>query len=169
MSVRVVDPARLDEGSSTARVARALAAAGIATEIVEFAAGTRTSADAAAAIGCRVAQIAKSIVFRATRSDRAVVVVTSGALRVSEAHVAEAVGEPVGKANAEFVRSKTGFAIGGVAPFGLAPGCLLLVDSCLQDIDPIWAAAGTPSTVFQLRSEQIARIDGVRVVAVSQD
>lgn len=169
MSVRVIDPAGLDPASSTARVARALSAAAIDTEIVEFAAGTRTSADAAAAIGCSVAQIAKSIVFRAKASERAVVVVTSGALRVDETRVAAVLGEPVGKADADFVRSKTGFAIGGVAPLGLVGDVALLVDASLLKIDPVWAAAGTPSTVFRLPSAAIAQLPGATVAAVSQE
>lgn len=145
---------------------RALEAAGVATEILAFAAGTRTSADAAAAIGCELAQIAKSIVFRAMASDRAVVVVTSGALRVDEKQVAAVIGEPVGKAGADFVRSRTGFAIGGVAPVGLPGEVDLLVDRSLLAIDPIWAAAGTPDTVFRLSAAELAGLPGARVASV---
>lgn len=161
MTVRVVDPAMVDPASSTARVLAALGANGIAAEIVEFAAGTRTSADAAAAIGCSVAQIAKTIVFRARESDRAVLVIASGADRVDEARVAAVLGEPVGKADASFVRERTGFAIGGVAPLGHAGEVAVLLDAALLALDPVWAAAGTPSTVFRLASSELARLPGV--------
>ena len=166
--IRVVDTASLDAASSTARVARALAAAGIATEIVAFAAGTRTSADAAAAIGCELAQIAESIVFRATQSDRAVVVVTSCSLCVDEARVSACIGEEVGKAGADFVRDRTGFAIGGVAPGGLPAEAVLLVDLRLLALDPVWAAAGTPRTVFRLPSAALAGLPGAQLASVSQ-
>lgn len=163
MSVRVIDPASVDPASSTARVLGGLAASGIAAEIVEFAAGTRTSADAAAAIGCDVAQIAKTIVFRARTSDRAVLVVASGADRVDEARVAALLGEPIGKADANFVRERTGFAIGGVAPLGHTGEVAVLLDDALLGLDPVWAAAGTPSTVFRLASADLARLPGVTV------
>ena len=106
----------MSEGSGTSadRVRQALAALGVAADIREFGASTRTSADAAAAIGCTVAQIAKSLVFKAKPSGRAVLVIASGINRVSEAKLAAAVGEGIGKADATFVRDKTGFAIGGV-------------------------------------------------------
>ena len=104
--------------SSVARVRQALAELGVETEIKEFSASTRTSADAAAAIGCSVAQIAKSLVFRARPSGRAILVMASGANRVDEAKLAARLGETIGKADADFVRSETGFAIGGVAPVG---------------------------------------------------
>src|SRR5215470_9750475 len=103
---------------SVDRVRSALAALGLPSEIKEFAASTRTSADAAAAIGCAVAQIAKSLVFRAKPSGRAILVMASGANRVDEKKLAAALGETIGKADADFVRSETGFAIGGVAPVG---------------------------------------------------
>ena len=103
---------------SAERVRQALAAAGLAAEIRVLAASTRSAADAAAAVGCSVAQIAKSLVFRARPSDRPVLVVASGTNRVDEAAVAALVGEALAKADAAFVRDRTGFAIGGVAPVG---------------------------------------------------
>ena len=102
------------------RTQRLLAEAGIDTQVVEFEQPTRTSAEAAAAIGCTVAEIAKSVVFRAKQSGGAVVVVASGDNRVCEDKVARLVGEKLGRADADFVRAATGYAIGGVAPLGHA-------------------------------------------------
>jgi len=122
---------------------------------VEFEQTTRTSADAAAAIGCTVAEIAKSVVFRATRSGQAVVVVASGANRVSEEKVAAKVGEPLARADAEFVRAATGYVIGGVAPIGHAQPVKLLLDEDLRQFARVWAAAGTPHTVFPLTPDEL--------------
>lgn len=154
---------------SRERVERALAELGIASEIVEFPQGTRTCADAAAAIGCSVAQIAKSVVLRAKHSDRPVVVIASGANRVCERKVAELIGEPVGRADADFVRAKTGFAIGGVAPVGHAGPVCLLVDRDLLAIDPLWAAAGTPSTVFRVSAAALGALPSARLADVRLD
>src|SRR6185295_12263623 len=99
---------------------------------VDFEQPTRTSAEAAAAIGCSVAEIAKSIVFRGKTSGLAVVVIASGENRVNEAKVAAKLGEPVVRADADFVRSATGYVIGGVAPLGYAQDAKLLLDQDLQ-------------------------------------
>jgi prolyl-tRNA editing enzyme YbaK/EbsC (Cys-tRNA(Pro) deacylase) len=149
--------------SSTARVKQALAELGVETEIKAFSASTRTSADAAAAIGCTVAQIAKSLVFRAKPSGRAILVMASGANRVDEAKLAAKLGETIGKADADFVRAETGFAIGGVAPVGHdveKRGIRLktLIDRDLLQYDVIWAAAGSPNSVFRLTPGDLVRI-----------
>ncbi|MBS0543055.1 MAG: YbaK/EbsC family protein, partial [Proteobacteria bacterium] len=132
------------------RTQRLLAEAGIDTRVVEFEQPTRTSAEAAAAIGCTVAEIAKSVVFRAKQSGSAVVVVASGDNRVCEDKVARLVGEKLGRADADFVREATGYAIGGVSPLGYAGPVTLLLDADLQRFARIWAAAGTPFSVFPL-------------------
>lgn len=155
--------------SSQQRVAAALAAAGIDTEIREFPNGTRTAADAAAAIGCEVAEIAKSIVLRAVESDRLVVVVTSGSNRVDEKKVAATLGEHLSKADADFVRGRTGFAIGGVAPVGHIEPPLLLIDRDLLQYRHIWAAAGTPNSVFRLTPEQLTQLTAGRVADIKQE
>jgi prolyl-tRNA editing enzyme YbaK/EbsC (Cys-tRNA(Pro) deacylase) len=149
--------------SSAGRVREALAELGLAAEIREFDASTRTSADAAAAIGCSVAQIAKSLVFRAKPSGRAVLVIASGVNRVSEAKLAAAVGEAIGKADAAFVRDKTGFAIGGVAPVGHIGKPVILIDEDLLQFADIWAAAGTPNSVFRLAAADLQRVTGGRI------
>jgi prolyl-tRNA editing enzyme YbaK/EbsC (Cys-tRNA(Pro) deacylase) len=153
--------------SSVERVRAALLAAGHPDTITEFAEGTRTSADAAAAIGCSVAQIAKSIVFRA--GDRAVVVIASGANRVDAAKVAAALGVAVRRADADWVRAATGFVIGGVAPVGHIAPPLLLFDEDLLALHPVWAAAGSPSHVFQTEAATLARITGASTANIREE
>jgi Cys-tRNA(Pro) deacylase len=142
------------------RVAQLLHDAGVDTQVVEFEQPTRTSAEAAAALGCEVAQIAKSIVFRGAQSGNAVVVVASGANRVSESKVAGHVGEPLARADAEFVRSATGYAIGGVAPIGHATAVKMLLDEDIRRFTTVWAAGGTPYSVFALEPDDLRRITG---------
>ena len=140
------------------RIAQLVRDAGIETQVVEFEQTTRTSAEAAAAVGCEVAQIAKTIVFRGKASGLAVVVVASGANRVSEKKVEERVGEPLGRADADFVREATGFAIGGVAPVGHAKPIKMLLDEDLRRFESIWAAGGTPFAVFPLTPGQLREL-----------
>jgi prolyl-tRNA editing enzyme YbaK/EbsC (Cys-tRNA(Pro) deacylase) len=142
--------------------------AGIDTRVVEFEQPTRTSADAAAAIGCSVAEIAKSIVFRAQKSGRAIIVVASGDNRISEAKVAEKVGEPLLRADGQFVRTATGYAIGGVAPIGHSQAVTLLLDEDLRRFQTIWAAAGTPFSVFPLSPDQLRTLTGAEWADVRQ-
>ncbi len=155
---------------SVARVRAALLAAGHPDTIAEFPAGTRTAAEAAAAVGCTVAQIAKSIVFRPVGDDvgRAVVIVTSGANRIDPAKAAAALGVELARADADWVRATTGFTIGGVAPIGHITPPLLLLDADLLALDPIWAAAGTPSNVFRTTPTELRRITGAPVAEVKQ-
>jgi prolyl-tRNA editing enzyme YbaK/EbsC (Cys-tRNA(Pro) deacylase) len=142
------------------RVAALLQEAGVDARIVEFEQPTRTSAEAAAAIGCEVAEIAKSIVFRGRASGAAIVVVASGANRVSEAKVAAHVGEPLARADADFVREATGYAIGGVAPVGYPRPAKLLLDEELRRFATVWAAGGTPYSVFPLAPDELRRVTG---------
>ena len=140
---------------SAQRVRDALAARGAPCEVVELPASTRTAADAAAAVGCAVAQIAKSIVFRTVQSGRPVLVIASGANRVNEARIAAYLGEAIEKADADFVRAQTGFAIGGVPPVGHAQSITTIVDEDLLAPGDIWAAAGTPNAVFKLAAASL--------------
>jgi prolyl-tRNA editing enzyme YbaK/EbsC (Cys-tRNA(Pro) deacylase) len=155
--------------TSQQRVESALVAAGLPVDIRVFPAGTKTAADAAAAIPCAVAEIAKSIVLRAVSSNRVVVVVTSGSNRVDEAKVARRLGEAVARADANFVRSKTGFAIGGVAPIGHLEPPLMLIDTDLLQYDYVWAAAGTGDSVFCLTPAQLQRLTGAPVADIKQE
>ena len=152
--------------TSAERVRQALAALGHTAEIKEFAETTRTSADAAAAIGCTVAQIAKSLVFRAIASGRAVLVIASGANRVDEKRLAAALDDRIAKADATFVRDKTGFAIGGVAPVGHTEKPITFIDEDLLQHAEIWAAAGTPNAVFRLTPQALVAMTGGRVIAI---
>jgi prolyl-tRNA editing enzyme YbaK/EbsC (Cys-tRNA(Pro) deacylase) len=150
------------------RTARLLQESGITAEVVEFEMPTRTSAEAAAAIGCSVAEIAKSVVFRGRNSGRAIVVVASGTNRVSESKIAAKVGEPLTRADAEFVRAATGYAIGGVAPIGHEQPVTLLLDGNLRCFATVWAAAGTPFAVFPLTPDELGRITGADWADISE-
>lgn len=154
--------------SSVERVRAALLAAGHEDSIAEFPAGTRTAADAAAAIGCTVAQIAKSIVFRA-ETGQAAVVIASGSNRVDAAKLAALLGTRLRRADADWVRETTGFAIGGVAPLGHTAPPLLVFDQDLLDLHPIWAAAGSPSHVFRTEAQTLARITGAVVGDIKEE
>lgn len=151
-------------GGSVERVRAALLAAGHEDTITAFPAGTRTAADAAAAVGCDVAQIAKSIVFRA--GGRAAVVITSGANRVDQAKAERVLGQKLGRADADWVREATGFAVGGVSPVGHTSPPLLLLDDDLRVLDPIWAAAGSPLHVFRTTAADLLRMTGATVADV---
>ncbi len=145
---------------SVARVRAALAAHGLADGIVSLPAAARTARDAAAQLGCEVAQIANSLVFRGERSGSALLVMSSGANRVDPARLEMIFGEPAGKADAAFVREHSGFAIGGVAPVGHATTMRTVIDRDLMSHREIWAAAGHPHTVFPLTPDALARITG---------
>lgn len=149
---------------SAQRVADAAATLGLAIEIVTFEYSTRTAEEAAAAIGCHVGQIVKSLVF--TVSGNPVVALVSGANQLDTRKLAAlfAVGrKQVERADAETVRAATGFAIGGVPPFGHATATELFIDSDLLLYDVIWAAAGTPNTVFAILPNDLARVTGGKI------
>jgi prolyl-tRNA editing enzyme YbaK/EbsC (Cys-tRNA(Pro) deacylase) len=145
------------------RVTEALRAFGGDHTIVELTEPARTAADAARLVGCRVGQIANSLVFRAR--DAAILVMASGGRRVDPARIADALGEAVDKADADFVRARTGFTIGGVAPLGhTVPPSTVLVDEELLAWTEIWAAGGHPRTVFRLTPDELVQMTGGRVI-----
>jgi prolyl-tRNA editing enzyme YbaK/EbsC (Cys-tRNA(Pro) deacylase) len=156
-----------DLPASAAKVQMALAARGFAFEIRELDQATRTAAEAAAAIGCDVSQIAKSIVFRGAASGRAVLVIASGANRVDEMVVGALLGESLGKADADFVRRETGFVIGGVPPAGHDRPVVTFIDADLLAFGEIWAAAGTPFAVFRLDPAGLADLTGGRIAEIA--
>jgi len=127
----------------------------------------RTAQEAADALGITLGQIAKSVVFRRKLDEAAVLVVTSGDKRVDERKVAALVGA-VGRADAEFVKARTGFSIGGVAPVGHIEPPVLLIDRELFRFDEIWAAAGHPNGVFRLSPDELAQLTGAPVHDVVQ-
>lgn len=144
-----------------------LAARGLQCQVIELPSSTRTAGEAAASIGCTVAQIAKSIVFKASESGRAVLVVASGVNRINEETIGSCLGESVEKATAEFVRESTGFAIGGVPPCGHGQSLITFVDRDLLSLDVLWAAAGTPNAVFRVQPEDLVALTGGQVVDVA--
>jgi prolyl-tRNA editing enzyme YbaK/EbsC (Cys-tRNA(Pro) deacylase)/protein tyrosine phosphatase (PTP) superfamily phosphohydrolase (DUF442 family) len=159
-------PATLSD--SAQRVQNALAAHGFTLAVAELPQSTRTAAEAAAAVGCSVGQIVKSLIFRGAKSGRAVLVLASGSNRVDEAAVAGPLGEPLEKADADFVRARTGFVIGGVPPVGHNESMPTFVDEDLMAYDVLWAAAGTPNAVFKLTPADLLRLTQGIVIRLKQ-
>ena len=152
---------------SALKVQKALNAFGLQLEVIELPASTRTSQEAAQAIGCQVGQIAKSIIFQALTSHRPVMVIASGPNRVNEDVIEVLIGEAIGKADADFVHQRTGFVIGGVPPVGHIEHIETFIDQDLLQYSEIWAAAGTPHAVFRLTPDDLQRItDGMLVKVI---
>lgn len=150
------------------RVAALLDGLGHDRPIVMLPASGKTSAEAAASLGCSVAEIAKSIVFRRLADDVAVMVIASGADRVDEDKVAALAG-PIGKANARFVKEKIGYAIGGVCPIGHASRTVVYIDNKVMQFEQMWAAAGHPHAVFPLTPAQLQAMTGAPVADLHTD
>ena len=152
------------------RISKALQLKNHAHMPVMLADAARTAQQAAEALGVELGQIAKSIVFKRKSDGVAVLVITSGDKRVDQAKVEALVcaGERLGRADAEFVKSKTGFSIGGVSPLAHATPCVVLIDAELWRFDTLWAAAGHPHAVFQLRPQDLVALTGAPVVDVAQ-
>jgi prolyl-tRNA editing enzyme YbaK/EbsC (Cys-tRNA(Pro) deacylase) len=146
--------------ATAASALKVQAVLGDAHQVLEFDAGTRTATDAARAIGCGVAEIAKSLVFRGLTSARPVLVIASGFNRVDEDAVAALIGEATGRADAGFVRDMTGFAIGGVPPVGHRVPPRALIDDDLFAFEAVWAAAGTPNAVFRVAPADLLELTG---------
>lgn len=145
----------------------AAVARGLSLEVREFPEGTKTAADAARAVGCDVAQIVKSVVLMA--GGEPVVALTSGANRVDLAKVGAAVGAgEVRKADADEARAATGFAIGGTPPFGYPGPVRVLMDLDLLELDEVWAAAGTPMTVFPIAPEDLRVAAGAEAADLAE-
>lgn len=152
--------------SSAQKVQDALHSIGLTLEVVELPDSTRTAVEAAQAIGCQVAQIVKSIVFKGKRSMRPVLVIASGINRVDEKKIEALIGEPLGKADADYVRERTGFVIGGIPPLGHVERLETFIDEELLQFTEVWAAAGTPHAVFRLNPSDLERMTGGKVVAI---
>ncbi len=149
------------------RVARVLQAHGHAHLPVMLDGAARTAQEAADALGIALGQIAKSIIFRRKSDEAAVLVVTSGDRRVDEKKVDALVGK-TGRADADFVKARTGFSIGGVSPLGHLQAPVTLIDRELFRFEEIWAAAGHPHAVFKLRPQDLERLTGAPVADVVQ-
>ncbi len=152
---------------SLKRVRAALEAAGETPDIRETALA-RTAQDAADALGCGVDQIAKSIIFRGTESNEALLFVTAGGNRVDADKATALAGEPLDKADAALIRAQTGFAIGGVSPVGHLNPIRSFLDPRLMDFEVIWAAAGTPHHVFAIAPQRLSVLTGAEFVEFTE-
>jgi prolyl-tRNA editing enzyme YbaK/EbsC (Cys-tRNA(Pro) deacylase) len=150
------------------RVQDALRARGFANTVRELEVPVRTAAAAAEVVGCTPAQIVKSLVFQGVTSGVPVLVVASGAHRVSEARLAVLVGEPVAMGAPRFVRDATGFAIGGIPPLGHTRSLATFVDAHLLGLGELWAAAGHPNSLFPLTADELVRMTNGRVAEVAE-
>lgn len=149
-------------------VLQALQKAGISTTIHTFSSSTRTASDAANSIGCSVGQIVKSLVFRLVSSDTPVLVLISGSDRASEERLAQVLKDKVERANADFVRQQTGYSIGGVPPLGHPEKLRTIVDDNLLQYETVWAAAGTPYSVFSLTTTDLLRATSGELYSVRE-
>jgi prolyl-tRNA editing enzyme YbaK/EbsC (Cys-tRNA(Pro) deacylase) len=149
------------------RVQDALAAKGLASEVRHMTQTTRTAEDAAAACGCKVGQIVKSLVFRGARSGNPYLLLVSGSNRVDEKGVAARIGESLKRPDAQYVRDMTGFAIGGIPPLGHDRPLATYLDEALLTFDVVWAAAGTPDAVFPVAPADLAKATGASVIPVA--
>ena len=134
--------------------------------MLELPNSTRTAVEAAQAVGCQVGQIVKSLIFKANRTRRPILVIASGANRVDEKKIEAQIGEPLGKADADFVRQQTGFAIGGVPPVGHNRKIDTFIDRDLLSFQEVWAAAGTPRAVFRLDPQDLPKMTGGLVLEI---
>jgi prolyl-tRNA editing enzyme YbaK/EbsC (Cys-tRNA(Pro) deacylase) len=152
---------------SAVRVQQALTNAGLAIDVLQMPGTTRTAREAAEAIGCTVSQIAKSLIFQRSHSKSAVLVVASGTNRVNEQRIEELCGEPLEKASPEFVRATTGYAIGGVPPLGFPSPIETLIDEDLLKYSEVWAAAGTPFSVFRIAPHLLQDLTGGKTLRIT--
>lgn len=148
------------------RVQDTLRALGFSNEVTELQATTRTSKEAAQAVGCRVEQIAKSIVFQGGETHKPILVIASGPNRVNEKRIEALISEPLAKADANFVRQKTGFVIGGVPPIGHLEKMVVFIDEDLLQYEEIWAAAGSPNAVFKLTPSDLIKMTEGHIVPI---
>jgi prolyl-tRNA editing enzyme YbaK/EbsC (Cys-tRNA(Pro) deacylase) len=152
---------------STDRVRAAAEAVGLTIEIREMPQSTRTAAEAAAACGCSVAQIVKSLIFRKATSGEAILILVSGKNRVDEKAIKAAVGDTLQRVDADHVRDLTGFSIGGVAPLGSLTPLATFMDGDLMGFEIVWAAAGAPTAVFSVQPAVLVAATGAKIVKVS--
>ena len=152
--------------SSAQKVQDLLISLGFNCKVIEHAESTRTAQEAADRAGCTLGQITKSLIFKGRTSHKPILVLTSGSNRVDEKRISEYAGEAIIRADADFVRSVTGFAIGGVPPVGHAQKMETFLDEDLLQYATIWAAAGTPNAIFELTPDDLKKMTGGKVVTV---
>lgn len=151
---------------SSQKVQDILDSLGYRCSVKESTVTTRTAADAAALVGCDVGQIVKSLIFRGGTSSKPILVLTSGANRVNEQQISSYAAEPILRADPEFVRNVTGFAIGGVPPIGHLQPMETYIDEDLLQHTELWAAAGTPNSLFKLTPQELEKMTAGRIVNV---
>ena len=151
---------------SAQKVQDILASLGFDYTVVEHAGSTRTAQEAADRAGCELGQIVKSLIFKGKDSGKPILVLTSGANRVDEKRISDYAGEAIVRPDADFVRSVTGFAIGGVPPIGHIQGMETYIDEDFLQYGTIWAAAGTPNAIFELKTDDLQKMTDGKVVQV---
>ena len=152
---------------SAQSVQDSLASRGLKCKVVVLADSTRTANDAASAIGCDEGQIVKSLIFKTKSSDQAILILASGPNRVKEKTIESKLGEKIIKADAEYVRQITGFAIGGIPPVGHKQKIeYIFIDEDLLTYDSVWAAAGTPHAVFNIPSADLLEVTKGIVISI---
>jgi len=134
--------------------------------VIEHAESTRTALEAAERAGCELGQIVKSLIFKGKQSGKPILVLTSGSNRVDEKRIREYAGEKIGKADADFVRAVTGFAIGGVPPVGHVQKMETYLDEDFFQYETIWAAAGTPNAIFELKTSDLQKMTEGKIAGV---
>lgn len=143
-----------------------LAKKGLTCKVIELSASTRTADEAAEAVGCEVAQIVKSLVFRTKGNNKPILILVSGINRVNEKTIESQIGDKILKADADFARAETGFAIGGIPPIGHKKIIDTFIDEDLLKFKEIWAAAGTPNAVFNLESKDLESLTTGKIISV---
>jgi Cys-tRNA(Pro) deacylase len=157
----------MDQLSASAqKIQNLLNSLGFDYNVIEHAESTRTAQEAADRAGCQLGQIVKSLIFRGKTSGKPILVLTSGANRVDEKRISGYAGESISRADADFVRAVTGFAIGGVPPIGHAQKMETYLDEDFLQHETIWAAAGTPNAIFELRMEDLQKMTDGKIVQV---
>ncbi|HEU4771307.1 MAG TPA: YbaK/EbsC family protein [Candidatus Udaeobacter sp.] len=151
---------------SAQKIQNQLKSLGFDYAVIEHAESTRTAQEAADRAGCEIGQIVKSLIFKGKESGKPILVLTSGANRVDEKRISEYAGEAIGRADADFVRAVTGFAIGGVPPVGHLQNMETYIDEDFLQFPTIWAAAGTPNAIFELNTGDLQKMTGGNVVRV---
>ncbi len=161
----MVSVAKLKKGAQN--VQKLLQEKGFTNEVIELPDSTRTAQEAADALGCKVDQIAKTIVFKLHEKNQALLVIASGSNRINEKAVGEIVKDVLDKADANFVKEETGYAIGGVSPLIENEAVEILIDEDLWKYEEIWAAAGHPKAVFNLTPDELEKMTNGEIIAVS--
>ena len=157
----------MDILSRSARIIQdVLSEKGINFKVIELSESTRTAQDAANALGCEIGQIVKSLIFKIQESNEPILILASGPNRVNEEKIALQLGKKITKADADFTREVTGFAIGGIPPLGHKQKIKTFIDHDLFKFDELWAAAGTPNAVFSVKSSDLQMLTDGTIVAI---